>query len=287
VYNEKNMYLERERSSFMNDPSKEGADVELALFAPLPDPFVAHLCELLALPLPVLAQQVRVYRSAVATYMEPIVLAEQANRRGRQAVRSQAPNIDTGWLLASLAHSSPTRRRIPLPTLSDWHKRGLLRYRSWGYPDVHSAAALLLMRMLCPQARGWLPSTMAEEEPQWWCWRQDGPEHPVLPCPYPLPPDLPDAALLWTHWRGAAWDEDWVPIGNRGAIRWATLKPGARQCWKLSLEQLALWDATVKALHLPLSWSSYGGKETEEQFVHVLATTALYRLAQGRLVSTT
>lgn len=268
----------------MDDRSKGTEDVSPPLFAPLPAPFIAHLREHLALPLPILEQRVNVYRSSVYTYMEPIVLAEHVNRSQKQPARSHLSNIDTGWLIASLAHTSPTKRRIPLPTLSDWHKRHLLRYRAWGYPDFQSAAALLLMRMVCPQARGWLPSTMSEQEPQWWCWRQDGPDQPVVQCPYPLPPDLPDAALLWTYWSGAAWDEAWVPLGNKGAIRWAAMKPGSGKCWSISLKQLALWDAAVTALYLPLPWSGYNGKDTEEQFVHVLATAALYRLAKGRLL---
>ena len=258
-------------------------EIASALFAPLPIPFMTHLHACLGQPLSMIAQQVNLHRLLVATYMQPFVGAEQLHRTNRQSVRSQGNNIDTGWLIASLAQNSPGKRRIPLPTLSDWHTRHLLRYRAWGYPDFQSAAAVLLMRMLCPQPRGWLPSMMAEQEPQWWCWRQDGPDQPRTLCPYPLPDDVPDAALLWTPWSGAAWDGEWIPIGTQGAIRWGTVTPGNSKRWRMSLQQLSCWDAEVIALHKPFPPSGYGGKEAEEQFVHVLATAALYRLAQRRL----
>ena len=266
------------------DGSQDGGDIAPPLFAPLPIPFLVHLSECLAQPLALAVQRVQGSRLLVYNYMQPIVGAEQLHRTNRQAVRSQGNNIDTGWLIASLSRSSPGKRRIPLPTLSDWHTRHLLRYRAWGYPDFQSAAALLLMRMLCPQPRGWLPSTMSEQEPQWWCWRQDAPDQLVRLCPYPLPHDLPDAALLWTPWSGASWDGDWIPIGSHGAIRWGTVTPGASKCWRISLQDLSRWDADVTTLHVPFPPSGYGGKEMERQFVHVLATVALYRLAQRRLL---
>ena len=270
----------------MDDQNKvhEVNAVPPPVFAPLPLPFVSHVCEQVCPDLPIVAQQVSMYRTSVYTYMDPFVLTEQTHHGTDTSVRREPTTIDTGWLLASLALNSPNRRRIPMPTFSDWYKRGLLRYRAWGFPDFHSAAALLLMRMVDRQPRGWLPSTMSAQEPQWWCWRQDAPEQPILPCPYPLPPEIPDSALLWTCWSGAAWDGDWVQMGQKGAIRWKGIRQHPRRCWAISREQLAVWDSSVTWFHRPLPLSGYGSTDAEEQFVHVLATAVLYRLAQGRLL---
>src|SRR5947209_64980 len=63
--------------------------------------------------------------------------------------------------------------------------------------------------------------TSRDREPAWWCWRQDHPQTPIIPCPVPLPDDLPPSAVLWTQWAGAAWHPEWLGVGQRGAIRWA------------------------------------------------------------------
>ena len=259
-------------------------DIAPPVFAPLPVPFVMHLRQQVFATMPLLEQYVRLYRTSVYTYMEPFVMSEQKQRQTHASIRRAPMTIDTGWLISSLALNPVSKRPIPLPTLSDWHKRGLLRYRSWGFPDFHSAAALLLMRMLNPRPRGWLPSNMSVQEPDWWCWRQDAPEQPTLPCPYPLPPEVPDSALLWTPWSGAAWDDDWVQLGNKGAIRWKGVKQRSEKCWALSHEDLARWDPAVLSLYQPLILLGYGGSRVNEQFMHVVATAALYRLAQGRLL---
>lgn len=265
----------------------EHLPIDLPIAAPLPAPFLRHLSE--AQPR-LFASRFERYRFAtqrlsIAGYMTPFVMAERLVRSGRPGVvHDESVSISTGWLLSALQANSPHKRRIPLPTLSTWAKRGLLRYRQWGQPDPQNAAALLLMRQLHPAARGWLPSSMAPDEPLWWCFRQDAPDAPVVACPYPLPDNLPTAVLLWTPWVGAAWDQHFIAIEGLGAIRWGGVKQGGAGRWLLSLDDLYRWEPAVAALWIPALTQGFRSQRANEAFVQSLATSALFRLASTRLV---
>jgi hypothetical protein len=122
-----------------------------------------------------------------------------------QANTLTRPNMIALLNQHSLRSLSPT-------TLSRWRKRNLLHYADEQHINPHNAAAILVMRLLLPDEKyGWLPSTMAPNEPLWWCWRQDSPDSPIVPCPFPLPADVPEAARLWTSWQGAAWEKGHDP----------------------------------------------------------------------------
>ena len=90
--------------------------------------------------------------------------------------------------------------------------------------EPQSVAEVLLARMLHTQERGWLPATKSQIT-WWWCWSQDAPDAPILPCPYPLPANLASHTLLWTPWLGATWDGlepsngSWLVVPGRGCIR--------------------------------------------------------------------
>ncbi len=103
-----------------------------------------------------------------------------------------------------------------------------------------------------------------------------------IPCPMPLPADLPLTALLWTPWVGAAWDPHWLKIGNDlGAIRWAGAV-SEHQCvrWTISQQELQRWDPEAAALTIDLPADA-------EALAHTLAQLALFRLARTRLGSST
>nr|WP_242527382.1 hypothetical protein [Ktedonosporobacter rubrisoli] len=98
-----------------------------------------------------------------------------------------------------------------------------MRFREHGIPDPSNAAAVFIYRLLVQdQRKGFLPTSMAPEEPDWWCWRQSGPDDKWIPCPIPLPTDLPPETVLWTPWAGASWEASWLLVGqDRRAIRFA------------------------------------------------------------------
>jgi len=275
----------------MMQVQKEILECLLPDFAPLSFPFVQHLLTTLNLTPHELRRQVRSSRQSIFTFMEPFVQVQVEQRypvnrsEGKSDPGGEDFGITTGWLMKAITANSPGKRRIPLQTISAWHKRGLLRYRQWGLPDFSSAAALLIMRILHSHARGWLPSTVDAQEPCWWCWRQDAPNTPVVPCPYPLPDDLPASALLWTPWPGAAWEPDWVSVGAWGAIRWADFPESGKGRAPFTRDMLARWDSTLAALYEPLPpFFGLSDERVNTTVLTSLATLALVRLANGRLL---
>lgn len=260
--------------------------LKMPLLAPLPLPMVLHLFkwqrkylkkhtraiapnELDQAAWFLLEEKVREKREAVYTLMNPMMQADKSSREA---------GLSTAWILQVLTAHMPGKQPVPSQTLSLWRERNLLRYQEWGRPDAESAAALLLARMVDERIRNWLPTTLGEDEPQWWCWRQDTPEMVPIPCPIPLPANLPLTALLWTPWVGAAWDPHWLKIGNDlGAIRWAGAVSEHRCVrWTISQQELQRWDPEVAALTIDLPADA-------EALAHTLAQLALFRLARTRL----
>ncbi len=159
---------------------------------------------------------------------------------------SVVPNLSTDWIQEALTDSHP----VSAPTISRWREAGLLCYqqgeggeelRNRHHPD--SVGALLIAARIDPRSRGWLPEKIPAGVPRWYCWRQDGPDNPIMPCPIPLPPDLPEGTVLWTPWAGAAWEPNWLGFGKAGAIRFARTRVIHGKClWSLSEAALKTWD---------------------------------------------
>lgn len=256
--------------------------------APLPIPMAEHLLkfqrrllkktmrtsspdELETGALSLLEHNVQEKRQAVYGLMDPLVRTEEKG--------SREPSLSTTWIMQVLSAHTPQQRPVPSQTLSLWRERHLLRHRQRGHPDLDNTAALLLARMVDERIRNWLPTTIAEDEPAWWCWRQERPETPPMPCPVPLPGDLSAATLLWTPWVGASWDPHWLKMGDWGAIRWVGAgdeKQAVR--WTISQPDLRVWDAEVAALALDFPAGT-------EEMLHTLATLALFRLARTRVMA--
>ncbi|MGB8346629.1 MAG: hypothetical protein WCD86_17210 [Ktedonobacteraceae bacterium] len=237
------------------------------LYAPLPRPFLLHLYKRgqHRLPGQTLAQQIQLARTATYTIFDPFV-------RGH--------GLTSQWVLNFLTMQTPDKSAVSTGTLSLWRERGLVRDRERGHPDPQNAAALLIARMIDDRERNWLPLEMAPDEPAWWCWRQDSPGSPVIPCPVPLPADLPATSLLWTPWEGAAWDAPWVSLESLGAARWAGAS-GKQHELALTREALAAWDPEVAALHMPNETAL--GKSAQQEILRAKAAVILLRAA---LVST-
>jgi hypothetical protein len=194
-----------------------------------------------------------------------------------------ANTLSTNWLIDQLAQASPHDHRLSPETISRWRDQNLLCYQGRNKPNQDNAAALLIVRMLTDTKKitRWLPNTtITKEEPLWWCWRQDSPTSPVIPCPIPLPEDIPSHALLWTNWLGASWQEEWLSVGKLGAARWAgTLFNTEKKSllWDISEEALQQWDPEISPFsHGVLS-------DIAPLTMHTLSTLALLRLATSRL----
>jgi hypothetical protein len=250
--------------------------------APLPIPIAEHLLkqrrrllkktgrtipqdELEKVALSLLEKKVQEKRQAVYVLMDPLVQAEIS--------------ISTARIMQVLMAHTPENRLVSSQTLSLWRERNLLRYRERGHPDPENTAALLLARMVDERIRNWLPTTIEEHEPAWWCWRQDTPEMPLVPCPVPLPGNLSPSTLLWTPWIGATWDPHWLKIDDLGAIRWVGAVDEKQHVrWTISQQDLQVWDSEAAALHLNFPACT-------QEILHTLATLALFRLARTRLDS--
>jgi hypothetical protein len=263
-------------------------DIPLAAFAPLSQPMIEQV--LMCIPgtsrvhyygrrkttthMETISNDVYLASQTVFTYMDPFIMGD-----GQKA--------GSNWFLHALALHSMAKQPLTLQTLSDWHKRGVLRFSEWGRPLPDSAAAVLIMRMLDKRQKGWLPSKIEPEEPLWWCWRQDDPAQSPVACPgNPLPENLPASTLLWTPWLGATWAPPWIPIGSLGAIRWAGAeKIGPHDFrWRLEEADLQRWSPEVAGLQVkyPPSVQSRW-RSSDRDMIHYLAMTALFRLAQERM----
>lgn len=262
------------------------------LFAPLPLPMVEHLLlrirrivilshgdkpDVHVVALEQVQEAVAHYRTAVYTYMHPYVVARKitVDESGLNG-EGRVMRYSTSWFLRTLAVHSPNKEPIPSQTLSLWHKRGLFRYQEYAIPDLDSAAALLIARMTDKRKRNWLPSLLLPDEPYWWCWRQDTPDAPPVPCPIPLPEDIPSSALLWTSWVGASWNRCWLRLDqNVGAVRWAGMQEKEDGIsWEITKADLERWDPEI-ASHLPSS-------PEYEQLLQNAAELVLRRLSLAR-----
>lgn len=224
-----------------------------------------------------LIERIRTMRDSVYTLMSP-------------AVEEHA--VSTDWVMTQLAELSPHHHRVSHETMSRWRDQGLLYYDGHNRPNYDSTAALMILRLLDQKRiKGWAPTQkIVEEEPRWWCWRQDSLSSPVVPTPVPLPADLPSTALLWTTWAGAAWEPEWLSVGELGAARWGWLPVGElgaarwgssymeknRLLWNITEAELLQWDPQITPLGKTVM-------DTAPLAQHALATLSLLRLAVPRI----
>jgi hypothetical protein len=205
--------------------------------------------------------------------------------------RKEQP-LTTDWFIETLSkHRSPPRvkqgeERAAKPltdqTVWRWKNRGLLFYQGWDRPDFDSAMAVYMMLRAEPGARkGFLPSGDYADEPYMFCWRQDTPSSPLVPCGLPLNAErdkIPKHALLYSPLPSLAhFHRTWLPF-EHFSVRWAgTLEEDGLVMWDLSEEEIAMWDDAV----IPLG---HGVLDSiAKQIRHTLANLALLRVATRQL----
>lgn len=248
-------------------------------FAPLPRPMVEHLLKRLR-------SRESEQMADAPEHLDPFHYLQQRVQTAQQALYAvmdsfvRSDQLTTSWLLKTLALHAPQEKPVSTQTFALWRERGLVRYRERGHPDPTAAAALLIARAIDDRERNFLPATLSADEPQWWCWRQDEPDAPIVTCPVPLPQGLPASALLWTPWPGAAWENTWLPIGTVGAIRWAG-QPN-KGPFAISPQQIAFWDAEVATVPMPPVPPRLH-EVMEHEFFALKAQLMLLRLALPRL----
>jgi hypothetical protein len=238
--------------------------VLLPAFAPLNAPMIAHLAvHVLRCSPNMFLADAQAARSAVYTDIARLVANE---------------SLTVGAFLSLLRASASPRRlhrcghvyeiQSTKATIDSWRAKHLLRMQSRGRPHPQSIAAILIARRISrDRVIGWLPARLDEAAPHWWCWRQDSPEAAPQPCQVPLPAHLAASALLWTPWRGAAWDAEWIDIGN-GCARWSV--PPSISC-------LSVWDPQIGPACAVLGLSDTERAPTQ------IAERVLRRLADDRL----
>jgi hypothetical protein len=273
-----------EHCSKMSEKGERCVDIAMPLLpslAPLCVPMVKKLAETTE-DVEKLQNVVRERRSSIFTYMFPYVRSEMmAVSHDVAAADLKEHRVTQQWLAKSIQMSDPKKRHVSYRTLNSWStERGLLRLREWGRPEFQSAAALLIMRLSSSLKSGWLPSSIAPDEPAFWIWMQTDPSSPPVPVPLPLNEEgyqrFPVATLFWSEWPGAGWLDGWLSIGAFGAIRWAGRRD---QRWTLSQQDILRWMPTLP--YATFSHQFIADLERDQR--HINATKVLYFLAHERL----
>jgi hypothetical protein len=183
------------------------------------------------------------------------------------------------WMLETMAQYG---KPISQATFTRWQRLGLVEMERGNRLKPLSAQALLMMRMIDPGERGFLPAAGLASGDSWWCYIQERPETEVIVWPVARLGELPPATLCWTPTASAVWEPGWYLLGAQeetpGCMRFAGLQRCLvrGQVWyDIHLEELARWDAAVAALSVTPPW----GSETQ---VQALIFPAFHRLAASR-----
>lgn len=199
------------------------------LYAPLSVPLWKHLVALNAPQIitpPNLVQKAQSAAAKLQQAHEQALLHQLASHRTH--VDAQTPiDLRPGVVAKALAALGVGEERRIRSRITDWRRAGVLRPTlPRSALDRATVSALMLVWLLRGETRtgererGWLPESIAANEPVWWCWRQDDAEAPVIACPVPFPADIPASARLWTNWMGAAFIDGWQRTED-GLVRWA------------------------------------------------------------------
>ncbi|HEY0753512.1 MAG TPA: hypothetical protein VGD98_06085 [Ktedonobacteraceae bacterium] len=265
--------------------------VTLPQFAPLSVPMVLHLLNRSANE--IIDQPLR----ENATLYHELQLLEQQIMYARdrifalfQAEQDRTDNIHNAisveWfrkniplLRNSIPNDSSTlipkqiNKPLSIQTIANWRKSNVLRFKSWGKMDLDSACAVMIVQAIDHRVRHALPTSIAPEEPIWWCYSQAPPTQqgtpaPIIPRPMPFPAQLEPGTLLWApHW--PSFDPEWLQLPGQGALCFV----------HLTSESLIRWDRSLQSLPL----AHLLGSADAAQVMAQLAPSILYKLSIGRI----
>jgi hypothetical protein len=267
-------------------PSQQAISGLSPYFAPLPLPFIRHLFEAYiqeqrrllnanyqkSLPSPSFDgfyQKTRVVRNDIYVFMKPYI-GRGEKLSSRWLVQELLPN-------QILSYEGKETALISPQTLSDYRSKYALRYIERDMLEPYSAAALAIAFALYKKERHRVP-TMVEAEPHYWVWIRQTHEESWHPCPFPLPKDLPSITPIISHWAGTAWQSPWLLIAGRtggiGAARFAGTTPQGK--WRVSLEELALWDPE----YIDYIRKKFEDADEDTELLQDVANTVLRKLAK-------
>jgi hypothetical protein len=217
-------------------------DQMLPLFAPLTEEMVGDLAAFRERFLPrdtgrpprdagdKAARYQRRLRMALEMLVPEVAQARQRVFELMQSEIQRTGCLTRRWLLVDVLYPPP---HTPYQErLTDWHRENLLLFDRDGEPEPNSTAAILLLRELVRRKR-WLPPPPPKPR-SFYCFRYDAPgddpvpyELPLIPVdvahPFalkPTPTQGPLPYVLWTPWKGAAWDDNTWLVYDEGAVRW-------------------------------------------------------------------
>ena len=181
-------------------------------FAPLALPlatalFTAHLPHLSApTPTPIMAAALTAATTAAHTTALALLTDQLGHLRATTTLALLPDRPQHGVAVSRAMYHLQLTGAVGRTVLSRWRAMGLLTPPTARSP-IHAdgLVALMLTRALWPPRERIHVPEIPSTEPRWWCWRQDTPDAPILPCPVPLPPDVPPTARLWSPWAGAPW----------------------------------------------------------------------------------
>ncbi|MDP9311655.1 MAG: hypothetical protein M3R24_12375 [Chloroflexota bacterium] len=248
-----------------------------------PLPAFAPLCKPMVFQLLYYHANTRSALEAITRYpaLQEQLLQEIADLRPH-VYADIAPLVAAGRLTTQvfvdlLRSASPSGSKPTEQLVSFWRSRGVLHMDRRGYPDPQSVAAILLARRIASRAqRGWLPAEIPPSEPDWWCWRQDGPAASLQICPIPLPANLPPSAVIWTVWAGARWLPNWIEVDG-GVVYVPDTTESATVETALGAWQLPIDDDVRTALRV-LDGNAAGRAFAREVFVKAVTPLVAARL---------
>jgi hypothetical protein len=191
-------------------------------------------------------------------------------------------NVSIKWFQTSVKQihnekNEHTNKGVSLQTISNWRENHVLHFQRWGELDLDSAASVLIASMIDERKRHFLPSSVDDDEPIWWCYSQapplrSGVQAPIIPRPWPLPVHLEPGTLLWSRW--PVFDSTWLQFPRIGAMRFSTIDKTA----------LALWDPSLDCSEIGHLLDTQGYfAEVSDGTLRSLAQSTLYKLSVGRL----
>lgn len=191
--------------------------------------------------------EVRTARQELMEQMDPLVEMDRLHGPHQK-------KLNHTWIAERLAQLAPLKKERPALsayTIGTYVGAGILKKASQGTYDPETILTTCVLRAADQnRERNWIPlEKISQREDGWYCWSQEYPGAPIVPCPYPnLPINLPHSTLLYTRFACASWNNQaWFRLGYRGAITFAGLIWDQRAGMShMTLEDLEVWEPGIR-----------------------------------------
>jgi hypothetical protein len=263
----------------------------LADFAPLTHSYVIHLVTYL------LKMQDRttgrprreegtVFERNERRFLQALLTLQAQLERWRPVVYDlvnpavEAHALVPGWVTAHLTQLMPDKTVVYLQRLADWRRAGLLPETADDLFDAQYLCCMFFARLIIEARKNaWLPHLSTVEA--YACWRQNKPQSPPFSSEIPtlteasgktvvkrVFPVEPEPYVVWSRWKGLAWDYPQVLVLEHGVIGWV----GAT-----SDEQALQWVSPRERTML----QEQNDVSISQEVLHILARGRLNQTASG------